>query len=60
LQQIVNLPNLRIIDFSHGHFGSTNDAIAWESTELAQQRDGHLDAGEWIWADSAYPVRIYS
>ncbi|KAE9392391.1 hypothetical protein BT96DRAFT_830697 [Gymnopus androsaceus JB14] len=54
--QIVNLPNLRIIDFGYGHTGSTHDATAWEGTRIATNHEDLLEEGEWIWADSAYPV----
>jgi hypothetical protein len=32
--QIVSLPNLRIVDFSYGHTGSTHDSTAWEETQV--------------------------
>jgi hypothetical protein len=54
--QVVSLPNLRIIDFSYGHTGSTHDSTAWDETRLAQQHETLLDDGEFVWADSAYPV----
>jgi hypothetical protein len=50
------LPNLRIIDFSYGHTGSTHDATAWEQTQLACEHKNILEDGEWVWADSAYLV----
>jgi len=50
--QIVNLPNLQIIDFGYGHIGSTHDSVAWRDTQIARKHD----EGEWVWADSAYPV----
>ena len=50
------MPNLRIIDFSYGHTGSTHDATAWEGTRIAQEHESLLEDDEWIWADSAYPV----
>ena len=56
--KIVSLPNLRIIDFSYGHTGSTHDATAWETTRLAQEHSTLMGDGEWVWADSAYPVHI--
>ncbi|KAF7348137.1 hypothetical protein MSAN_01766500 [Mycena sanguinolenta] len=54
--QVVNLPNLQIIDFSYGHTGSTHDSVAWNGTKIAQEHDTVFEQGEWIWADSAYPV----
>jgi hypothetical protein len=56
--QIVSLPNLQIIDFTFGHTGSTHDASAWEATRLAQEREELMEASEWVWADSAYPVSL--
>jgi hypothetical protein len=55
--QVVNLPNLQIIDFSYGHTGSTHDSVAWNGTKTAQEHETVFEEGEWIWADSAYPVR---
>jgi hypothetical protein len=52
----VSLPNLHIINFSYSHTGSTHDATAWEDTQLAQEHNTLLEDGEWVWADSAYPV----
>ncbi|KAF5359914.1 hypothetical protein D9758_013965 [Tetrapyrgos nigripes] len=54
--QIVSLPNLCIIDVGYGYTGSTHDATAWEKTQLKQAIDILLRDGEWIWADSAYPI----
>jgi len=54
--KIVSLPDLQIIDFAYGHTGSTHDATAWEQTQLAKEHDALLAGGEWVWADSAYPV----
>ncbi|KAE9385542.1 hypothetical protein BT96DRAFT_960728 [Gymnopus androsaceus JB14] len=55
--QIINLPNLQIIDFSYGHTGSTHDSSAWGGTKIATEHDQILVNGEWVWADSAYPHR---
>jgi len=54
--EIVSLPDLQIIDFAYGHTGSTHDATAWEQTRLAKEHGTLLGEGEWVWADSAYPV----
>ncbi|KIL57516.1 hypothetical protein M378DRAFT_33627, partial [Amanita muscaria Koide BX008] len=54
--QIINLPNLHIIDFAYGHTGSIHDSTAWEETRCAQEHNKIFVNGEWIWADSAYPV----
>ena len=50
------MPNLLIIDFSYGHVGSIHDSTAFESTRVAQEHEALLEDGEWVWADSAYPV----
>ncbi|KAG2740584.1 hypothetical protein P692DRAFT_201667912, partial [Suillus brevipes Sb2] len=57
--QIVSLPNLRIIDFSYGHTGSTHDSTAWDDTRLCQEHDTLLDDEEFVWADSAYPLQTW-
>jgi hypothetical protein len=54
--QTVSLPNLHIIDFSYSHTGSTHDSTAWEETWVACEHEQHLEDGEWVCADSAYPV----
>ncbi|CAK5275896.1 unnamed protein product [Mycena citricolor] len=54
--QIVNLPNLQIIDFGYGHTGSAHDSHAWQTTRMALEHESLLEEGEWIWADSAYPI----
>ncbi|KAJ7166474.1 hypothetical protein C8R43DRAFT_846175, partial [Mycena crocata] len=41
--QIVNLPNLRIIDFGYGFKGSTHDSMAWEGTRLAKEHETLLE-----------------
>ena len=58
--QIVSLPNLWIVDFSYGHTGNAHDSMAWNDTQLAQENDTIINDGECVWADSAYPVGLYS
>jgi hypothetical protein len=53
------LPNLRIIDFSYGNTGSTHDSTAWTHTRLAKEHCDLMEPGEWVWADSAYPVDVW-
>ena len=53
------MPNLRIIDFSYGHTGSTHDATAWAHTQLATGHHDLMEPGEWVWADSAYLVDVW-
>ena len=47
---------MQIIDFSFGHVSSTHDSTTWEATQLAQEYESIMEEGEWVWADSAYPV----
>ncbi|EGN95055.1 hypothetical protein SERLA73DRAFT_61088, partial [Serpula lacrymans var. lacrymans S7.3] len=56
--QIVILPhNLRIVDYGLGHTGSVHDSYAFESTQIFRDHTAFLDEGEWLWADSAYPLQ---
>ena len=55
--QVVSLPNLQIVDVGYGFTGSTHDATAWMKTHIAQNHEDILAEGEFIFADSAYPVR---
>nr|GAT45093.1 predicted protein [Mycena chlorophos] len=54
--QVINLPNLRIIDIGFGYVGSTHDATAWTGTRIYKKRQDLLAPGEWVWADAAYPI----
>ncbi|EGN90974.1 hypothetical protein SERLA73DRAFT_81637, partial [Serpula lacrymans var. lacrymans S7.3] len=55
---IVILPhNLRIVDYGLGHTGSVHDSYAFESTQIFRDHTAFLDEGEWLWADSAYPLQ---
>jgi hypothetical protein len=56
----VNLPNLKIIDFSYGRTGSTHDSLAFKDTRCFQEHADIFEDGEWIWADSAYTVCLFS
>ena len=60
LLQVVSLPNLRVIDFSYGHTGSSYDSTTWKDTQIVREHEEIIKDGEWIWADSAYPVRNLS
>ncbi|EPQ51255.1 hypothetical protein GLOTRDRAFT_25151, partial [Gloeophyllum trabeum ATCC 11539] len=57
--QVVLLPNLRIIDFGYGFTGSTHDSMAWEGTRIAQEAEDAFEGEEFIWADSAYPIKTW-
>ncbi len=52
----MSTPDCTIIDYSVGLPGSAHDASAWKETRLAQQHDHLLQPGEWVWADTAYPL----
>ncbi|EIN04729.1 hypothetical protein PUNSTDRAFT_24189, partial [Punctularia strigosozonata HHB-11173 SS5] len=55
--QVISLPNLQIIDFGYGFTGSTHDSTAWKETRVYREHEMILEGQEWIWADSAYPVK---
>ncbi|KAI0037781.1 hypothetical protein FA95DRAFT_1472201, partial [Auriscalpium vulgare] len=54
--QIISLPNLRIVDFGYGFTGAMHDATAWMETRLPHEHATLLAVGEFVWADSAYPI----
>lgn len=54
--QLVSTPDLRIIDYSVGLPGSQHDATAWAETYIYNEHERLLEADEWIWGDSAYPL----
>ncbi|THU93178.1 hypothetical protein K435DRAFT_670685 [Dendrothele bispora CBS 962.96] len=57
--QLINTPDLRIVDYAVGLPGSQHDATAWKDTYVYQNHERLLQRGEWVWADSAYPLRIW-
>jgi hypothetical protein len=48
---------MRIFDVSVGLPGSVHDATAWKETAFYQRHGEYLSPGEWIWANSAYPLQ---
>ncbi|KAF7293087.1 DDE Tnp4 domain-containing protein [Mycena indigotica] len=54
--QVVNLPNLQIIDIGYGYVGSTHNATAWTGTRVYRELSTLLLEGEFIWGDAAYPL----
>ncbi|KIJ93235.1 hypothetical protein K443DRAFT_125668 [Laccaria amethystina LaAM-08-1] len=58
--QIINTPDLHIIDYDIGLPGSQHDATAWKHMHLPQEHQQLLKDGGFVWADSAYPVRTWS
>jgi hypothetical protein len=57
--KLVSTPNCDIIDYSVGLPGSQHDASAWEETRTYQQHEQLLTEDEWVWADSAYPLKTW-
>ncbi|CAA7264516.1 unnamed protein product [Cyclocybe aegerita] len=55
--QLVSTPDCQIIDYAVGLPGSQHDASAWEETRTFQHHSQLLEDGEWVWADSAYPLQ---
>ena len=57
--QVINMPNLRIIDYGVGLPGSQHDATVWQHTHLPQEHQQLLKEDEFVWADLAYPVQTW-
>ncbi|KAK1221165.1 hypothetical protein PQX77_016030 [Marasmius sp. AFHP31] len=55
--QLVSTPDLQIVDYSIGLPGSQHDSTAWSLTDICKDHSTWLADGEWIWADTAYPLR---
>jgi DDE superfamily endonuclease len=51
--------NLCIVDYALGLPGSVHDAYAFQKTHIAREHDTLLAPGDWIWADSAYPLQTW-
>ena len=51
--------NLLVVDYGLGHPGSVHDAHAFLGTRIAQDPEGMIPPGHWIWADSAYPTQTW-
>ena len=58
-KQLISTPDLRIIDFGVGLPGSQHDAIAWQETRIPQEHAHLLNKDEFIWGDSAYPLKSW-
>jgi len=56
---IINIPDLRIIDYSAGFVGSTPDTSPWVDTRLVGDHASLLEPDEWCWADSSYPIKSW-
>ena len=54
--QIISSPTLDILDYGVGLPGSQHDATAWQLTQLIEEHHIWLGEGEWVWADTAYPL----
>ncbi|KAF8576039.1 hypothetical protein K439DRAFT_1623163 [Ramaria rubella] len=57
--QIINLPNLCIIDYVIGHCGRAHDSTTFHDSCVYHGHCHLFRNGEWIWADSAYPVQLW-
>lgn len=57
--QLITLPNLQIVDYVIGHCGSTHDSTAFNDSCTLINHQQLLGPGEWIWADSAYPIEAW-
>ncbi|RXW15588.1 hypothetical protein EST38_g10265 [Candolleomyces aberdarensis] len=57
--QIINMPDLRIIDYGIGYPGSQHDATAWKSCRIPNEHNQLLGSNEFVWADSAYPLKSW-
>ena len=57
--QIINTPNLKIIDYASGFVGSHHDTYCFASTRLAQEHGKLLAGGEWVWADVGFPTETW-
>ena len=54
------LPDLlAIVDYAVGHTGSVHNAQAFCATHIFKEHKCILAPGEWIWADSAYPPKMW-
>jgi hypothetical protein len=59
LFQLINTPNLRIVDYGVGMPGSQHDSTAWEETKIPKDREGLLEGEEFVWADTAYALQTW-
>jgi len=58
--KLVTLPNsLVIIDYALGHTSSIHDSLAFQSTRIFKEHNQILTPSKWIWADSAYPAKMW-
>ena len=57
--QIINTPNLKIIDYASGFVGSRHDTHCFAATRLAQEHDQLLAEDEWVWADVGFPIETW-
>jgi hypothetical protein len=57
--KLISTPNLQIIDYGVGLPGSQHDATAWKETWIPKEHESLLEAGEWVWGDTAYPLQTW-
>lgn len=54
--QVINTPNLKIIDYASGFRGSQHDAHCFKYTQLASEHDHLFTLNKWVWADVGYKL----
>ena len=52
--------NLIIVDYALGHTGSVHDSWSFRSTRTYRENARIFSPGEFLFADSAYPVEEWS
>ncbi|KAF9510214.1 hypothetical protein BS47DRAFT_1300463, partial [Hydnum rufescens UP504] len=55
--QVINMPNLHIIDYVLGSTGSMHDTTAFKLSDMAKDPTAWFTNHEWVWADSAYALQ---
>jgi DDE superfamily endonuclease len=55
--QVVNMPNLCIIDYILGPTGSMHNSSASELSNMAKNPAAWFSDHEWVWGDSAYALQ---
>ncbi|PBK91240.1 hypothetical protein ARMGADRAFT_1046786 [Armillaria gallica] len=59
LLNLITLPNLQIIDYVIGHCSSAHDSTTFNNSHNLINHQQLLGPGEWICADSAYPIEAW-
>ena len=56
-QFVMLLHNLCFVDYLLGRTGITHDSYTFQSTRISSDQQAFFAEGEWMWVDSAYPIR---